>query len=264
MLLRYGEKELTLTEVTNKIPDGISPEDSVAMFSSLVDAWLRDAVLADFAEERLIDTDEIDRKVREYRNALIVEEYLGKMRETRVPQIEEIKVKEYYDRHRKELKLEVPLVKGVFLMLNANLHKKDEIKNLLASDDPEKIDRLENEWLDRALKYDYFRDKWVDWETVASLIPYHFGDPVKFLTEHDYFEIIVGDNAYYLRINEWMPPGEEQPYEFARNWITALLTQGQILDYENQLVNSIVEKSLKEKKLEIMGYDPLKHELLTK
>ena len=247
--MEYGERHLTLEEVVDKIPSGLMPADSAAMFQSIVDAWMKDAVLAEFDEERLYDLNEIDRRVNDYRNHLIVLEYLTRMRETHKPKIEEEKIKEYYDRHHSELKLEAPLVKGVFLKINSSASGREEIKELITSDDPDKIDKLERNWLDQALEYNYFKDKWIEWETLSRMIPYRFGDAESFLTEHQYLETDYNDCSYYLSITDYLPAGEEEPFEFARIWISDILTKGALTDYENQLVNSLIEKAEKEKKL---------------
>lgn len=261
VLLQYGDNTLTYDEVISQIPVYLSGTDSAAMFRTLVDNWIKDNVLAEFAEERLYDIENIDKKVKEYRNQLIVQEYLSKMRDTQTPKVEEHRVKEYYDQHRRELKLEVPLVKGIFMKVNSNARNKEEIKRLIASDDTEKIDKLERDWLDKSLEYNYFRDKWIDWETLTNMIPYRFGDPDKFLSENKYFETEYGDCTYYLVITEYLPTGEEQPYEFAKSWITGILTQGELAEYERVLVESLVNKSIKEKKLDAVGYDPIRHEM---
>lgn len=262
ILIRYGDSYITYRQVMDMIPDGIQAADSAAIFEAVLDNWVRDKVLADFAEERLYDTNEIDRKVRDYRNNLIVLEYLSRMKETRQPKIDEQKVKEYYNTHRNELKLETPLVKGVFLKINSDTPGKDGLKKLLTSENPEDIDRLERDWLDKALQYNYFRDKWIDWETIKGMIPYRFGDPEKFLSETALFTTDYDDCSYYLAVSEWISTGELQPYEFARTWITDVLTQGELADYERILIRSLIEKSIKEKKLETLGYDPIRHELL--
>lgn len=261
VLLRFEDKYLTFRDVVDLIPGGIHPADSAALFEAIVEDWVEDVVLSDFAEDRLYDTSAIDRRVRKYRNALIVQEYLSKMKDSKNPNIDEQKVKEYYNLYRKELKLEVPLVKGIFIKINSDSKGKDEIKHLLSSDRPEDIDKLENDWLDRALQYNYFRDKWIDWETVAGLIPYRFGNSESFLNEKFYFETDYDDSSYYLQITDYLPAGSEQPYEFARSWIMDVLNQGELAEYERILVNSLLEKSIKENKLEIKGYDPIKHEI---
>lgn len=264
ILLRFDDKYLTYEEVVDMIPGGLHPADSVSLFTSIVESWIEDVVLSDFAEHRLYDTSAIDQKVKEYKKALIVQEYLTRMRDANPPKIDEKKVKEYFDLHRKELKLEVPLVKGIFLKINSDAKGKEDIKRLLSSDKTENIDKLENEWLDRAVQYNYFPDKWIDWTTVSGLIPYRFGDPEYFLDENYYFETQDEDTKYYLKITDYLPSGSEQPYEFARSWIIDILTQGALADYERNLVTSLVNNSIKDNRLEIIGYDSIKHEIKTK
>ena len=261
VLLKFGDLELKYDDVIAGIPDDVGGTDSAALFKAIVDGWVKDVVLLNLAEERLYDIDAIERKVKDYRNSLIVSEYLSRMRESHTPKVDEKNVREYFNKNRNEMKLEVPLVKGVFLKINSDSKGKEKIKKLLTSEEPKDIDILEQDWFDRALEYNYFRDKWIDWETVAGRIPHRFGDPEEFLKGNKYFETEYGDCSYYLEISDYLPVGEEQPYEFASAWITELLIQGDLADFEKALVESIINKSIKDKNLQVIGYDPLTHEL---
>lgn len=257
VLVRFGDRYLTSEEIESMIPDDILPQDSAALYNALMESWIRDVVLTDFAEEKLQDISTIERMVKDYRNSLIVQEYLTRMRELKTPNVDEKKIKDYYNAHQRELKLEIPLVKGIFLKISSDAAGKYEIESLMSSADPKKIDKLEQNWLDRAIEYNYFRDKWIDWETVAGMIPHRFGNPDEFLKENNFFETEYGDCTYYLQITDYLPSGEEQPYEYAKSWITGLLTQGELAEYERSLVNSLIEKALKENKLEVKGVNPL-------
>ena len=264
ILLRYGDHELSKEEVVAQIPVWIQPGDSANLFSAIVEGWLKDQILTEFAESKLEDLSSIERRVRDYRNSLIVQEYLSRMRESKPPKIEENRIKEYYNQHQSELRLEEPLVKGIFLKISSNLRGKEEIPSLLSSDNPADIDRLEREWMDRSLEYKYFKDKWMDWGTLTSKIPYRFDDPEKFLEENRYFETEYGDCIYYLQISEFKKSGDIQPYEFASSWIRGLLTHGDLSEYEDKLVNEIISKAIKENKLELVVYDPLTRQLIEK
>ena len=261
VLVRIGEKVITVNEVIDRIPVGLNPKDSAALFKSIVDSWIRDHLLVDFAESRLYDISSIERKVKEYRGKLIVMEYLARMRETHLPIIEEDKVKEYYQQNKKDLITERPLLKGIFLMINTSSGGKNEIKKLLSSDSEDNIDILEKNWLDNAIRYEYFKDKWIDWETISDLIPYRFDNPDLFLQENKYFEIDHNGCSYFLYISEYLPSGSEQPYEFAASWINDIISHEELAEYERGLVESLIKKSIDEKKLEIVAYDPLKHEV---
>lgn len=261
-LVRVGEKMLTEDEIINKIPQGLQPADSCEMFNALTDEWIKDELLADFAEERLYDIKDIERKVAAYRNKLIIQEYLMKMRESRQIKTDEKEVKTYYDSHKEELVTEVPLVKGIFLKIDANVSREDEIKRLMTSQDEADIDNLEKEWMDKALEYEYFKDRWIDWETISGMIPYRFGDPDLFLENNRYFEINYGDCAYYLSISDYLPSGSSQPYEYASLWIANILHQDNLNAYEKTLVESLLKKAIKEKKLEYLNYNPLNRQAL--
>lgn len=261
VLLKYGDRVLTLEEVEDKMPQGMTEVDSAALFKAIVESWIKDKVLSDFAEDQLYDTENIDRKVNDYRNSLIVEEYLSRKRESGNRSIDDQKVDEYYQLHSNEMKLEVPLVKGIFVKSGIDVSNKEELKRLITSEEAGDIDRFEQDWLDRTLEYTYFRDRWIDWETITEMIPYRFGDPDKFLKDHNYFETDYGDCTYYLQISDYIPSGEVQPIEYAQTWIKNILTQGLLADYETNLVKSLVDKAIKDKKLEMPGYDYKNHEL---
>lgn len=257
VLLKIGDKSLKRQDVESLIPSGLMSGDSVNLFHNIVEHWIKDELLTGFAEERLIDFNIIDRKVKDYRNKLIVEEYLRLMSMNQKPEIDQSAVKEYYDLHKNELKTELPLVKGVFIKISSDVRGKDEIRHLLSNDENDHIDLLEKNWMDKALSYDYFKDKWVDWETVARQIPYRFGDIEEFLKQNKYFETNHGDCTYYLQITDYLPGGSEQPFEYASGWISRLLTRIELNDFENNLIESLIKKSIEEKKLEVINYDPV-------
>lgn len=143
VLLSMGSKILTLHEVEDKIPVGIDPADSVALFREIIGNWVTTAVISEFAESKLPDMEEIDRRVEDYRNRLIVTEYLRRMKESRQPKISLDSIREYYDIHRNELLTESPLVKGIYIKVPSSIKGIDEIRQLVFSGTEEDIDRLE-------------------------------------------------------------------------------------------------------------------------
>lgn len=260
ILLRVGDKELREEDIIEKIPTGLNPLDSARLFQALTEEWVSNHLLSDFAEERLGNIDEIEKKVEDYRNQLIVQEYLNQMTESRTKKIEDKEIREYYDLHKKELLTELPLIKGVFIKVNKSTGGREEIKRLLTEDKEGNIDLLEQNWLDVCLAYDYFKDKWIDWETISGLIPFRFGDADKFLENRSYFETEYGDYAYYLLISDYLPGGSEQPFEYASIWISGLLDQKSKEKYKEELIENLLKKGIKEHRLEPVSYNPLTHE----
>ncbi|MFG6425252.1 hypothetical protein [Lepagella muris] len=262
VLLSMGSKILTLHEVEDKIPVGIDPADSVALFREIIGNWVTTAVISEFAESKLPDMEEIDRRVEDYRNRLIVTEYLRRMKESRQPKISQDSIREYYDIHRNELLTESPLVKGIYIKVPSSIKGIDEIRQLVFSGTEEDIDRLENDWMEAALQYDYFGNKWIDWQVLADQIPYRFHSPDSFLESSRNFETTNNGSTYIFHISEYLPSGSVQPYEFAAAAITEVLEQSKISTYEKALVSSLVKKAVKDGRLVPGAYDPLRHTLV--
>lgn len=263
ILLRVNDKVLTVDDVVEKIPVSLHPSDSLQLFRSIIESWVKDQILTDFAVERLMDTARIEQKVRNYRNQLIVQEYLQAMKDSHKPRIEEREVREYYDSHRNELKTEMPLVKGIFIKINSATPGKNEIRKLLKNNDDNNIDLLEKNWIDVSISYDYFRDRWVEWETVNDQLPLRISDPDDYILNNRYIEIDANDCTYYLQITDYLPSNSEQPYEYASEWIKSILAYSETARYEQELVESLIKQAIKNNKLETPGYDPIKHELIT-
>lgn len=264
VLLKFDDKVLTMREVIEKIPVGIAPADSAVLFTKIVESWIESGVLSDLAETKLPDLEEIERKVNEYRSRLITTEYLKRMKEGQPHKISQDSVRAYYEAHRGELLTESPLIKGVYIKVSSSTAGIEEMKALISRADDEAIDLLEKEWVGEALQYDYFGSTWIDWQTLADQIPYRFYDPDAFLESTKNFETTYNGSTYLFHINEYLPTGSEQPYEFASGKISAILEQTKMADYEKALVESLVKKAIKEKRLVTVNYDPMKKVMVRK
>lgn len=257
ILVRAGNKTLLKQDVTRKIPVGIEPSDSVALFHLIVENWIKSEVLSSLAETKLPDISAINEKVREYRNRLIVAEYLKEMKESRKFGVSEDSIRMFYDRHKTEMLTESPLVKGIYLKIATGEPSISEIKDLMSCGSEDCIDRLEKLIMNDAVEYDYFKEDWVDWQTVADQIPYRFSDPDSFLKSSSNFETSYEGSTYLLHISEYLPSGSVPPYEFASIQISDLLERTDMRKFEESLVKSLVGKALKDGSLVAVEYDPL-------
>lgn len=259
VLLCMGDSALTVDDVVRRIPVGISPSDSVALFHSITDNWVAGMVLADMAASKLPEIEDIERKVEAYRNRLIVAEYMKRMRDSRQFKVSPDSVRSFYDSHRAEMIAETPLVKGIYLKIPTSSIGIDDVRESVFSATEAGIDRLEKNWIGEAIQYDYFIDEWVDWSLIADQIPYRFYDPDAFLASTRNFETSADGQTYLLHVSDYLPAGSELPFEFASKRISAILEQAKIADYEQALVRSLIKKAINENRLQAVGYDPLTH-----
>ncbi len=263
LLVMLGDSALYEHEVVARIPAGIAPDDSARLFAGVVDSWIEDQLLMQVALDNLADVDEIDRLVEQYRRELIVSRYLSRVRENGRGRVDEKDVRAYYARHSGEMLTERPLVRGAYLKVSAREPKLDRLRKWMAEASPRTFENIEKHGLDHAQEYDYFGDRWVDWQMVARQIPYRFYDAEAFLESNTDFETSYGDWVYMLHIADYLPAGSVMPYEFARTQITEWLEQQVMRETERRLVQRLVSQALDNRMLRGIGYDPVSHSRLT-
>lgn len=262
ILLSIGDSVLSERDVVEKIPIGLETKDSLALFHKIVGKWVESMVLTDMAKSKLPEIEEINRKVEDYRNRLIVAEYMRKMSAGKQIQVNPDSVRAFYERHRSEMVAETPLVKGIYIKLPDNSASFEEIKKCVFSATDKDIDRLEKNWIGEALQYDYFSSRWVAWDAIADQIPYRFYDPDAFLASTKNFKTSCNGSVYLLHVSEYLPSGSELPFDFASSRITSILTRSRIDSYEEALVRSLVKKAISDGRLKMVGYDPVSHKRL--
>lgn len=258
-LIVVGDTSLTLSQVTRRIPEGLDPADSAALFSRIVETWLRDELLRDVASENIIDMARIDERTEEYRNNLIINEYIRLMSQSRGEARSEQAVRKYYDAHADEMRLETPLVKGLFIKLPSDADRIDDVRRWVRSASKGSVDNIEKYGLKGAMHYDYFLDKWVDFRELADGIPYHFGKLGEFVSTHRDFETTVNGSTYFLHLTDVKPAGSVMPYDFAAPQIRQALSQKSRSEYAEQLKAQLVNKAREAGTLSTPGYDLKTH-----
>lgn len=245
ILVTVGNAVLTLDDLRKQLPSGLSAEDSTALAHSYIRSWIDSRLISEIASQNIGDLTEIDRMTEQYRNELITYEYRRRMFDDRIKsEITEDSIKKYYDENPVELKLQRPILKGIYLKIPNESPSLKNAKKWYVSTKTEDIDKLEKQCLDGAIHYDYFRDRWVDWERIESLIPAEFGsDPNAFLATHRNLEISQGDFTYLLSISEYIPSGKTMPYEFAKETIKDILAYSRRAEYDRLLRLSLLKEA---------------------
>lgn len=263
VLVTVGDSSLTVNSVLLRIPSGLSSEDSINLFTGIVEEWVKRMVLADYARNNISDIDRIEKMVDDYRNNLIVNEYLQTMSESSNKEVSEERIKAFYDASSESMILEQPIVKGVLLKVSENDPKLSDLRRLLNKFNDKSIDEIENSGLHHAIQYKYFNDEWVEWNTIADQIPYRFYDADAFLRSTSTFETNDEGMVYLMHISDYVPSGEKMPYEFARIKIADIIQSSDIAAYKNNLIKDIYKRQIRNGVLKPGIYDPVNGKIMS-
>ena len=257
VLVTVGDSSLTVRDVLLRMPSGLTPEDSLALFSRIVEEWVRDLVLTQYAEDNIADMDKIDRMVESYRKNLIVNQYLQIMSQGSSKQISDERIKEYYDANHSSLILEQPLVKGIFVRADENDVSLPEIRKLVGKADNKSLDELEKSSIKKGILYKSFNNDWIEWNVIAELIPHRFENADELLKTKKYSEYNIDGDIYILRITQYVPSGSEMPLEFAKFKIAEILQSSDMMAFRQKLLSDIYKNQIQKGKLTPGLFDPL-------
>ncbi|MDE7153690.1 MAG: peptidyl-prolyl cis-trans isomerase [Muribaculaceae bacterium] len=253
VLVRLGNSTLTATEVRASIPAGTESADSLRLAQRYIDQWIDTHLITDVVAPSMPDIDEINRLTEQYRLSLIEDAYRTRMyRKNGDDNIPEDSLRAYYDKYKDKFRLKSPIVKGVYLKFPDDSKALKEARKLIKSSTQDDVDKLEKIAYDNAVNYDYFRDRWVDWQKMMALIPSDFGsDPMSFPLLNRYMDISADGFTYLLNITDCKGVGEQIPYEYAREQIRSTILYEHRKEYDRSLRNQLKEEALENGKLVI-------------
>lgn len=256
VIVAYGDTSLTLREVVHRIPRGLEHDDSVEMFRSIVETWLRRQVLTEFASRNIPDMDEIDRLVDQYRSDLILGRYLARVDQGAKPNISNRRVDRYLSQRADSMTLEEPVVKGIFLKVSEDDPNLETLLRWMRTSTDYSVDKLEHNILRGATQYEYFMDRWHPWHEVADLVPYRFFDADAFLEANKDFETRYGGSVYIIHISDYVGSGMAMPLEYAREQIREALRQEDIAVRRQDMIRDIYRHEMSEGRLKEGLYNP--------
>lgn len=251
-LVKIGNTTLTRAELNNHLPSGLSKDDSIRFARAFINDWINEQLITSVAANT-IDMNMINEMVEEYRKQLIISEYKRRKEAELISSaIPEDSLKAYYDSHQSEFKLPTPLVKGIYVKIDSADVRRKDIVNLLKSPSNSDLDRLEQNYSGALIHYDFFRNRWIDWDKLDALIPF----PAEFnpATQIRKGNTTIIDNngfTYLLHVSDFIPAGDQSPFELVKDEVTRAIAQDQAIDIYARIIGNLYDEGVKNGKVEI-------------
>lgn len=247
-IARVADNYLYKEDISDIIrSSGASKEDSLRIIKRYVDSWIRKQLFLQDAEKNLkADENEIERKVIDYRNQLLIYAYQQQLIEEN-PQasVSEKEIKQYYEQNAKDFELKQNIVKGMFLKVPLAAPKIDQLRSSLKSKKPEEIEKI------RSYAYSYAElailndSVWIDFQDMIANTPFmeKIIDKTQALKTSSYFEVADQTHYYFITIHEFKLFGEISPVEFVQDQIKNILINKKRLEIIQRYENQIFEKA---------------------
>ncbi|MDR1937380.1 MAG: peptidyl-prolyl cis-trans isomerase [Tannerellaceae bacterium] len=247
VLAKVKDRTLNRAGVERIIPKGISSTDSLLIAENYIKKWVKDALVYEVALRNLgDDAAEINQLVEEYRNSLFRYRYQERLIKEKLSA--DIRITDrinYYEENQKKFILDKGLIKGLFLKIPINAPGLTDVKTWYKSSSVESLEKIEKYSVQNAIFYDYFYDRWVDFDDVMANIPIHISNTNNFLRNNKTVELSDSNYCYLLNIKEYLPMGSVAPYEYAEPQVVEMLINQRKMEFLRNFENELYQDAIK-------------------
>lgn len=231
------------------LPAGI---DSAEVVCNFVKERIEDILLYDKAKENISDGGEIDRLVEEYRESLVVNEYLSEIIKQKFNDtVSWRSITDFYENNRGLFVLSVPYMKGIYLKIPKSDKNIGNVRKWMRMKNSDDRDKIENVSIRNAAEYLYFMDEWRRADDFARKVPgldfsRYAGAAGSIEKEDDTY-------AYFLYVDSLYKAGETAPLSLAERDLREMLFNMQKMKFVKRLKEDLFNEA--EKKGSIIYYD---------
>jgi len=244
-LVKIGNKVLNRSGVEENIPAGLSKEDSVLAAEHYIHSWVSNVLIYNIALRNLNDRDNIDRLVEDYRQSVLIYQYEEQLVNEKLSNdIDEQVLLDYYNQNKDNLKLERPLIKGLFLKVPVTAPQLNEIRVWYKSANSASRENLEKYCLNNAATFNYFVDKWTDFNDIINNFPKDKMGKDDLQIQKKTVEKQDDNFFYFLNITDFLLQGDNTPYEYAKPAIREILINQRKLDFLKRTEEDVYQRAV--------------------
>jgi hypothetical protein len=244
-IVRVGDKILTREELEENIASFPNPEDSILAVEHYIRVWINDNLLYNVACKNITDKEYIDQLVESYRKSLVIYQYQEQLvNEKLSKEIDNETLLDYHKNNKDKFKLDRSLIKGLFLRIPVDAPQIDKIKIWYKSISATSLANIEKYSLQYSASYDYFFDNWVDLSELMNKWPISHKTELGDIKYNKFIEQKDDKYYYFLHITDYLSPGDNAPFEYAKSTIKEILINQKKIEFLRKIEDDLYNKAL--------------------
>ncbi len=247
------DETLELSEVESILGPNMSKQDSFLFIKEYVDHWIQKQVILNKAKENDLNTlDEIEKKVKNYRQDLVAFEYSKKMVAEKLDTNLTLgETKAYYSSHPENFELKQNIVQFVFIKMPNALENKYHFWNKFGNASNDALTKMAIVALKNGGSAFLEKDKWVAFDDVLKAVPIITYNQESFINNTRIFKINDDAFTWYIRILDFKLRESISPFEFVEENITQILLNKRKVTLMKKIEEQLVNQAIKENKVKI-------------
>ena len=253
-LARVGEKYLFKEDVAPLIDASMSPGDSAAFVSSLINSWAIQQLLLEKARINLSEAQiaRYDSMVSDYREDLYTRAYkealVGQHADTTVTAAE---LERFYEQEKENFRLQEKVVRLRFIELPIQFLNREEVTSRLRSFSPEDQVFLDSVGV-QFRKLNFNDSLWVPAARVIEEIPPLTAENEdQYLNKSQFFELEDEQGVYLAEVVDVLPINEIAPLSYIEPTLRQVLMNRRKMRYLRALETDLVDEAIRQNQFQI-------------
>lgn len=249
-LVTVRDKTLYMDELKSAISRTLSPQDSTAAADAYIKMWVNDKLLYDKAKQNIVNKEEIEQLVENYRKTLISNLYQEQLlKEHLSKSVSDVELQSFYEQNKDKLKLKENIIKGLYLKIPIDSKELNNFLKWYKQPTDASVENIEKNTLKNAVGYEYFYDRWVSFNEIIDNMPLSVDNGADFLKVNKNIEVRDSSFVYLLNVKDYRTLGSEAPYEYIKNQLMEIYTEQRKSDYLNQVLQDLYNKAVSDNEI---------------
>ncbi|MFY0626081.1 MAG: peptidyl-prolyl cis-trans isomerase [Reichenbachiella sp.] len=251
---RVNDIYLYKDDITGLVPTETTLKDSTILVGKYVDTWIKKQLMIERAYTELeFDEANIERKVLDYRYALMVhefEKYYINQRLNR--EITEEEISNYYNEKFENFILRQNIIRCLFAKVPVEAPQIDNFRKIIRSYPNTNLEEIQSYCYRFASKSSLESELWLNFDEVIANTPMaNIQDKVTFLKNNSYVEMSDEQNYYFIRLLDYKISDQISPLEYIKDDIENILINKKKIELRKQLEDDIFKSATQNNDFEI-------------
>ena len=254
-IARAHDQYLYFDDLEGLIPSDISKADSANLVQRYVKSWINKQLVISEASEKLdLDEVEVERKVLDYRYALMIHEYQKLyINEKLQKDVSHDEVASYYIDNKENFQLRQNIIKCRYVKLAKEAPRLNVFKRLFISNNEKQVEELRSYCYQYATTF-HLDTTWVNFDEVIQDTPMvTIDNKIQFLRRTSYHETTDDNYQYFLKIMEYKLSDEISPLEWVYDDIVRIIINKRKVELAKELEEGIYERAVQNSDFEIFS-----------
>lgn len=253
-IAKAAEQYLYPSDLSGLMTDETTPEDSTDMVESYINNWIQKQLLISKAREEIdFNEAELERKVLDYKYALMVHEYEKlKVNEQLSFEVTDEEINAYYEEKYENFLLKQNIVKCLFAKVPKDAPELNSFSRKIRKYNGKQMDDIRSFCYQFADKYSLEDSTWINFDDIIQTT-HLAGIPnkIQFLKSNKFVESSHEDFIYFLKILDYKISEDVSPLSFIKSDIKNIIINKRKVTIKKKLKDEILNEAKGKNEFEI-------------